>query len=75
MQTGGGNWVSKAGADGVQAIGVAREGFGIAIRIADGSPRALHAATVHAMQRYRGVLGNVRRALEEGKVIYERPKG
>jgi L-asparaginase II len=55
MQTGGGNWVSKAGADGVQAIGVAREGFGIAIRIADGSPRALHAATVEVLQQL-GVL-------------------
>ncbi len=55
MQTGAGNWVSKAGADGVQAIGVAREGFGIAIRIADGSPRALHAATVEVLQQL-GVL-------------------
>jgi L-asparaginase II len=55
MQTGNGNWVSKAGADGVQAIGVAPEGFGIAIRIADGSPRALHAATVEVLQQL-GVL-------------------
>jgi L-asparaginase II len=51
MQTGGGDWVSKAGADGVQAIGVASKGLGIAIRIADGSPRALHAATVEVLQQ------------------------
>jgi L-asparaginase II len=51
MQTGGGDWVSKAGADGVQAIGVRSRGIGIAIRIADGSPRALHAATVEVLQQ------------------------
>ena len=55
MQTGGGDWVSKAGADGMQAIGVASHGLGIAIRIADGSPRALHAATVEVLQQL-GVL-------------------
>jgi L-asparaginase II len=51
MQTGGGDWVSKAGADGVQAIGASSKGLGIAIRIADGSPRALHAATVEVLQQ------------------------
>ena len=50
-QTGGGDWVSKAGADGIQAIGVRSKGLGIAIRIADGSPRALHAATVAALEQ------------------------
>jgi L-asparaginase II len=55
MQTGAGDWISKAGADGMQAIGVASQGLGIAIRIADGSPRALHAATVEVLQQL-GVL-------------------
>jgi L-asparaginase II len=55
MQTGGGDWVSKAGADGMQAIGVRSKGLGIAIRIADGNPRALHAATVTALEQL-GVL-------------------
>jgi L-asparaginase II len=50
-----GDWISKAGADGMQAIGVASQGLGIAIRIADGSPRALHAATVEVLQQL-GVL-------------------
>jgi L-asparaginase II len=50
-QTGGGDWVSKAGADGIQAIGVRSKRLGIAIRIADGSPRALHAATVAALEQ------------------------
>jgi L-asparaginase II len=51
MQTGRGDWVSKAGADGVQAIGVRSKGLGIAVRIADGNPRALHAATVAALEQ------------------------
>jgi L-asparaginase II len=51
MQTGSGDWVSKAGADGMQAIGVRSKGLGIAIRIADGNPRALHAATVEVLQQ------------------------
>jgi L-asparaginase II len=49
MQTGAGDWVTKMGADGVQAIGVASRGIGIAVRIADGSPRAVHAATVEVL--------------------------
>ncbi len=55
METGAGDWVSKIGADGVQAIGVRSKGLGIAIRIADGNSRALHAATVEVLQQL-GVL-------------------
>jgi L-asparaginase II len=51
METGGGDWISKAGADGVQAIGIRSKGLGIAVRIADGNPRALHAATVAALEQ------------------------
>lgn len=51
MQTGRGDWVSKIGADGVQAIGVASLGIGIAIRVADGNSRALHVATVAVLQQ------------------------
>lgn len=51
MQTGSGDWVSKIGADGVQAIGIRSRGIGIAIRIADGNARALHVATVEALQQ------------------------
>lgn len=51
MQTGRGDWVSKIGADGVQAIGVASLGIGIAIRVADGNSRALHAATTAVLQQ------------------------
>ena len=58
MRAGKGNWVSKVGADGVQAIGVRSRGIGIAIRVADGNRRALHVATV-AVLRQLGLIGEV----------------
>ncbi|MFN7777818.1 MAG: asparaginase [Betaproteobacteria bacterium] len=51
MQTAPGDWVSKVGADGVQAIGIASQGVGIAIRVADGNARALHAVTVEVLRQ------------------------
>jgi L-asparaginase II len=53
MQAGGGDWVSKIGADGVQALGIRSKGIGVAIRIADGDRRALLAATVEVLQQLR----------------------
>lgn len=51
MQTAPDDWVTKIGADGVQAIGVKSAGLGIAIRVADGNSRALHAVTVEVLQQ------------------------
>jgi L-asparaginase II len=51
MLSGAGDWVSKVGADGVQAIGVRSRGIGIAIRVADGNRRALHVATLAVLQQ------------------------
>jgi L-asparaginase II len=51
MQAGRGDWVSKIGADGVQALGVASKGIGIAVRIADGNKRALQVATVNVLRQ------------------------
>ncbi len=48
-----GDWVTKIGADGVQAIGIASRGIGIAIRVADGNTRALLAATVEVLQQLK----------------------
>ena len=53
MQAGSGDWVSKIGADGVQALGVKSRGLGIAVRIADGNKRALQVATVNVLQQLR----------------------
>ena len=51
MQAGGGDWVSKVGADGVQTIGIGSAGLGIAIKIADGAQRALHTATYGVLEQ------------------------
>jgi len=51
MQAGRGDWVSKVGAEGVQAIGLRSRGIGIAIRVADGNRRALHVATIAVLQQ------------------------
>ena len=51
MRHGGGDWVSKVGADGVQALGLRARGIGIAIRIADGNRRALHVATIAVLRQ------------------------
>jgi L-asparaginase II len=40
MRAGDGAWIAKAGAEGVQAIGLRHEGLGIVIKVADGSARA-----------------------------------
>jgi L-asparaginase II len=48
-QAGGGDWIAKAGADGVQAIGVRSRGLGIAVRIADGNARALHTVAAEVL--------------------------
>jgi L-asparaginase II len=53
MQAGRGDWVSKVGADGVQAIGIRSKGIGIAVRVADGNTRALLAATVEVLQQLK----------------------
>ncbi|MDQ9169040.1 asparaginase [Oxalobacteraceae bacterium R-40] len=52
---GRGDWVSKAGAEGVQAIGVRSAGLGIAIKITDGNSRAL-AAVAMTVLRQLGLL-------------------
>ncbi len=62
MQAGAGDWVSKVGADGVQAIGIRSAGLGIAIKIADGAPRALQAATFSVLDQL-GLLDAPRRAM------------
>lgn len=58
MQSAPDDWVSKIGADGVQAIGIQSKGLGLAIRIADGNARALHTVTVEVLQQL-GLLSDV----------------
>ena len=58
MRAGGGDWVTKVGAEGVQAIGVRSLGLGIAVKVADGQRRALYPAVVSVLDQ----LGLVRDA-------------
>ena len=60
MRAGGGDWVTKAGAEGVQGIGVRSRGWGIALKVVDGNPRGLHPATV-AVLDLLGLLDAVQR--------------
>ena len=51
MTAGQGDWVTKVGAEGAQAIGVHSKGWGIAIKVADGNARGLHPATVAVLDQ------------------------
>jgi len=46
MRAGRGDWVTKIGAEGVQAIGIRSQGLGIAIKVSDGQKRGLYPAIV-----------------------------
>jgi L-asparaginase II len=63
MQAGRGDWVSKVGAEGVQAIGIRSRGWGIAIKVADGGARGLHPATVSVLDQLGLLDSNARAAL------------
>jgi L-asparaginase II len=51
MRAGRGDWVTKVGAEGVQAIGIRSKGWGIAIKVVDGNARGLHPATVSVLDQ------------------------
>jgi L-asparaginase II len=61
MTAGRGDWVTKIGAEGVQAIGVRSRGLGIAIKVADGAKRGLYPATVATLDQL-GLLDAAQRA-------------
>jgi L-asparaginase II len=60
MSAGRGDWVTKIGAEGVQAIGVRSLGLGIALKVADGAKRGLHPAVVAVLDQL-GLLDDARR--------------
>ena len=63
MQAGRGDWVTKIGAEGVQAIGIRSHGLGIAIKVADGQKRGLYPAIVAVLEQLGVVDGPARAAL------------
>jgi L-asparaginase II len=62
MRAGRGDWVTKVGAEGVQAIGIRSLGLGIAVKVADGQKRGLFPAVVAAL-RALGVVDAAAQAL------------
>lgn len=53
MALGAGDWVTKIGADGVQAIGIRSAGLGIAIKVTDGSRDALYCVVIEVLRQLR----------------------
>jgi L-asparaginase II len=60
MGAGRGDWLTKIGAEGVQAIGIRSLGVGLAIKVADGQRRGLYPAIVATLDQL-GVLDNTAR--------------
>lgn len=50
-QAGSGDWVAKAGADGVQTLAIRSLGLGIAIKVSDGHADARHVAIVEVLRQ------------------------
>ena len=61
MRAGRGDWVTKIGAEGVQAVGIRSKGLGIAVKVVDGGKRGLHPATVSTLDQL-GLLDATQRA-------------
>jgi L-asparaginase II len=51
MQSAPGELVAKAGAEGMQALGMRGAGLGVALKISDGDPAALRAATATVLEQ------------------------
>jgi L-asparaginase II len=64
MRAGRGDWVTKVGAEGVQAVGVRSKGWGIAIKVVDGNARGLHPASVAVLDLLGLLDAEQRTALE-----------
>ena len=63
-----GDWVTKIGADGVQAIGIRSAGIGIAIKVADGNRDALFKVVVETLAQLGFLSDNPeQRLLEESR--------
>lgn len=63
MRSGRGAWISKVGAEGVQAIGLVHQGLGIAIKVADGGGRARMAIAVGVLDALGLLVGEAREEL------------
>jgi L-asparaginase II len=64
-RAGRGDWVCKIGAEGVRAMSIRSRGWGIAVKVADGNKRGLHAATIGVLDQL-GLLDATARAALAG---------
>lgn len=62
-----GDWIAKGGAEGVQCLGIAGRGIGIALKVADGSTRGLRVATAAVLQ-HLGLLPGALQSWCEGEI-------
>lgn len=69
MTAGRGDWVTKVGAEGVHVVGVRSRGWGIAVKVADGSTRGRGPAVVAALDQ----LGLLDAAAREALAPLARP--
>lgn len=67
--TGRGDWIAKSGAEAVHAIAVRSRGLGIAIKVADGAVRAVHAVIVEVLRQ----LGLIEQLADTPLETYSRP--
>lgn len=51
MHAGGGGWVSKEGAEAVHGLGIAVDGVGVAVKVADGNVRILYAVVCEVLRQ------------------------
>ena len=63
MRAGRGDWVTKVGADGMQVVASRSRGQALALKISDGNPLAVHAATVEALDQLGWLDGRQREEL------------
>jgi L-asparaginase II len=64
MRAGCGDWVTKVGAEGVQAFASRSRGQAFAIKISDGNKTALHAATIEVLDQLGWLSDKQREELE-----------
>lgn len=63
VNAGGGDWIAKVGADGVQTLASISRGIGLAIKIGDGNGKALLAVTVDLLRQLGWLDADAARAL------------
>ena len=55
MEASGGDVVAKIGAEGVHSLAIRSRGLGLAVKVADGAPRAQYPAVLRLLQRLRAL--------------------